>query len=43
MNATPAPSVRTRTRELPPNARRAAGGEHYSGYVIVRLRSGLPL
>ena len=41
MNATPVQSVRTRGRELPPNARRTAGEEHYSGYVIVRLRSGL--
>jgi hypothetical protein len=41
MSATPVQSVPTRTRELPPNARRTAGGEHYSGYVIVRLRSGL--
>jgi subtilisin family serine protease len=42
MNATLVQSVRTRRRELPPNARRTAGEEHYSGYVIVRLRSGLP-
>jgi hypothetical protein len=42
MNVTPAQSVRPRTRQLPPNARRAAGGEHHSGFVIVRLRSGLP-
>ena len=41
MNATPVQSVRTRRRELPPNARRTAGEEHYSGYVIVRLRAGL--
>ena len=41
MNATHVQSVRTRGRELPPNARRTAGEEHYSGYVIVRLRSGL--
>ena len=41
MNATPVQSVRPRRRELPPNARRTAGEEHYSGYVIVRLRAGL--
>ena len=41
MNATAVQSVRPRRRELPPNARRIAGEEHYSGYVIVRLRAGL--